>query len=379
MKKIIGIFLSVITAVSCAAAVYAEPSECCSIVFELTSGIVIDDVNADKVVPVGTMNKLMTVLLAAEKISCKELSLDTNVKVSEYANSMQGAQIWLMPNESITVEELLKAIIIGNANDASVVMAEAVSGSEKKFVAAMNNKAAELGMENTSFTNCCGYYDDDKQFSTASDISKLICELYKYEFLTSYFTTWLDYVRNDTAELVNANELVKKFDGIIGFKAGMSENSGHCIAAAAQRGDKTFGVIILGADDKDKMFSAARTKLESVFADYIVIKPELPEKIPSMVGVRNSLTTEIPVGIGDIRNDIRNIVIPKGAADSISSVCIMPEQIYAPIRKGDKVGEIQFYRKERYLFSVDIFAAENADEKTNFNVLLKLLKMLISF
>ena len=375
MKKIIGIFLSVIIAVSCAAAVYAEPSECCSIVFELTSGIVIDDVNADKVVPVGTMNKLMTVLLAAEKISCKELSLDTKVNVSEYANSMQGAQIWLMPNESITVEELLKAIIIGNANDASVVIAEAVSGSEKKFVAAMNNKAAELGMENTAFTNCCGYYDDDKQLSTAYDISKLICELYKYEFLTPYFTTWLDYVRNDTAELVNANELVKKFDGIIGFKAGMSENSGHCIAAAAQRGDKAFGVIILGADDKDKMFSAARTNLESVFADYIVIKPELPEKIPSMVEVRNSLTTEIPVDFGDIRN----IVIPKGAADSISSVCIMPEQIYAPIRKGDKVGEIQFYRKERYLFSVDIFAAENADEKTNFNVLLKLLKMLVSF
>lgn len=375
MKKIIGIFLSFIISASCAAAVYAEPSECCSIVFELTSGIVIDDVNADKVVPVGTMNKLMTVLLAAEKISCKELSLDTNVEVSQYANSMQGAQIWLMPNESITVEELLKAIIIGNANDASVVIAEAVSGSEKKFVAAMNNKAVELGMENTSFTNCCGYYDDDKQLSTASDISKLICELYKYEFLTPYFTTWLDYVRNDTAELVNANELVKKFDGIIGFKAGMSENSGHCIAAAAQRGDKAFGVIILGADDKDKMFSAARTKLESVFADYIVIKPELPEKIPSMVGVRNSLTTEIPVDFGDIRN----IVIPKGAADSISSVCIMPEQIYAPIRKGDKVGEIQFYRKERYLFSVDIFAAEHADEKTNFNVLLKLLKMLVFF
>lgn len=375
MKKFVGIFLSVIIAVSCVAAVYAEPSEYCSIVFELTSGIVIDDVNADKVVPVGTMNKLMTVLLAAEKISCKELSLDTTVKVSEYANSMQGAQIWLMPNESITVEELLKGIIIGNANDASVVIAEVVSGSEKKFVAAMNAKAVELGMKNTSFTNCCGYYDDDKQLSTASDISKLICELYKYEFLTPYFTTWLDYVRNDTAELVNSNELVKKIDGIIGFKAGVSENSGHCIAAAAKRGDKAFGVIVLGADDKDKMFSAARTKLESVFADYIVIKPDPPDKIPSMVGVRNSLKTEIPVAFGDIRN----IVIPKGAADGISSVCIIPEQIYAPIRKDDKVGEIQFYRKEKYLFSVDIFASENADEKTNFNVLLKLLKMLVSF
>lgn len=375
MKKIIGIFLSFVIAVSCAVPVFAEPSEYCSIVFELTSGVVIDDVNADRVVPIGTMNKLMTILLAAEKINCKELSLDTKVKVSEYANSMQGAQIWLMPNENITVEELLKGIIIGNANDASVVIAEAVSGSEKKFVAAMNNKAAELGMKNTSFTNCCGYYDDDKQLSTASDLSRLICELYKYEFLTPYFTTWLDYVRNDTAELVNANELVKKFEGIIGFKAGVTNNSSHCIAAAAQRGDKSFGVIILGADDKDKMFSAARTKLESVFADYIVIKPEPPEKIPSEIGVRNSLTTEIPITFGDIRN----IVIPKGAADSISSVCIMPEQIYAPIRKGDKVGEIQFYRKEKYLFSVDIFAAENAEEKTNFNILLKLLKMLISF
>lgn len=375
MKKFIGIFLSVIIAISCAAPVFAETSECCSIVFELTSGIVIDDVNADKVVPVGTMNKLMTVLLAAEKISRKELALDTTVKVSEYANSMQGAQIWLMPNESITVEELFKGIIIGNANDASVVIAEAVSGSEKKFVAAMNDKAAELGMKNTSFTNCCGYYDDDKQFSTVSDLSKLICELYKYEFLTPYFTTWLDYVRNNTAELVNANELVKKIEGIIGFKAGSTEKSGNCIAVAARRGDKAFGVIILGADDKDKMFSAARTKLESVFADYIVIKPEPPENIPSMIGVRNSLTTYIPVAFGDIRN----IVIPKGAADSISSVYIMPEQVYAPIRNGDKVGEIQFYRKEKYLFSVDIFAAENADEKTNFNVLLKLLKMIISF
>lgn len=375
MKKFIGIFLSAVIVVWCALPAFAEPSECCSIVFELTSGIVIDSVNADKTVPVGTMNKLMTVLLAAEKINCKELSLDTTVKVSEYANSMQGAQIWLMPGESITVEELLKGIIIGNANDASVAIAEAVSGSEKKFVTAMNKKAAELGMTNTAFTNCCGYYDDDKQLSTAADLSKLICELYKYEFLTPYFITWLDYVRNDAAELVNSNELVKKFEGIIGFKAGFTENSGHCIAAAAKRGSKAFGVIILGADDKDNMFSNARIKLESVFADYIVIKPDPPENIPGLIGVRNSLTGEIPIAFGDIRN----IVIPKGAADSISSVYILPEQVYAPISKGDKVGEIQFYRKEKYLFSVDIFAAENADEKTNFAVLLKMLKLLISF
>lgn len=375
MKKFIGILLSFIAAVSCVLSAFAETSECCGIVFELTSGIMIDDVNADKTVPVGTMNKLMTVLLAAEKIDKNELSLDTVVKASEYANSMQGAQIWLMPGESITVEDLLKGVIIGNANDAAAAIAEAVSGSEKKFVESMNEKADELGMTKTSFTNCCGYYDDDKQLSTASDLSKLICELYKYEFLTPYFTTWLDYVRNDAAELVNSNELVKKFDGIIGFKAGYTEYSGHCIAAAAKRGDKAFGVIILGADDKDKMFSSARTKLESVFADYIVMKPAMPENIPNTIKVRNSLTDEIPIAF----DDVRNIVIPKGAAGSISSVCILPEEVYAPVKKGDKVGEVQFYRKEKYLFSSDIFASGDADEKTNFNVLLKLLKMLVSF
>lgn len=375
MKKIIGIFFAIYMTVMSAVPAFAKPAEYCSIVFELTSGIVIDDVNADEAVPVGTMNKLMTVLLAAEKISCKELSLDSVVKASEYANSMQGAQIWLMPGESITVEELLKGVIIGNANDAAVALAEAVSGSEKKFVSAMNDKAAKLGMKHTLFTNCCGYYDDDKQVSTASDLSKLICELYKYDFLTPYFTTWLDYVRNDAAELVNANELVKKFEGIIGFKAGFTENSGYCVAAAAQRGDKAFGVIILGSDDKDEAFSTAKSKLNSVFADYIVIKPEPPEKIPETIAVKGSLDAEIPITFGEIRN----IVIPKGAADSISSVFILPNYVYAPVKKGDKVGEIQFYRKDKYLFSVDIVAVENADEKTNGIVLWKLLKMLVEF
>lgn len=375
MKKIIGMIIAAVFAFYTAVPIFAEQSEFCSVVFELTSGILIDDVNSNKAVPVGTMNKLMTVLLAAEKISCKELSLDTVVKVSEYANSMQEAQIWLMPGENITVEELLKGVIIGNANDASVVIAEAVSGSEKKFVTEMNERAAELGMTKTSFTNCCGYYDDDKQISTAADFTKLVCELYKYDFLKPYFTTWLDYVRNDTAELVNSNELVKKIDGIIGFKSGYTENSGHCIAAAAQRGDKAFGVIILGVEDKNEMFSCARTKLNSVFADYIVMKPALPEKIPGSIGIRNSLTDEISV----IVDNVRNIVIPKGAVSSIKSICVIPEQVYAPIKVGDKVGEIQFYRKDKYLFSVDILAKESAAEKTKCSVLLKMIKMITSF
>ena len=177
MKKILCLVTAVFFMLMTAFPARAEKIKECSVVFELTSGVIIDSSGENDVVSIGTMNKLMTVLLAAEKIESGKLSLNTIVKASENANSMQGAQIWLMPGESISVEELLKGIIIGNANDASVAIAEAVSGSEQKFVVRMNERAAELGMFDTSFTNCCGYYDDNKQLSTAADLSKLICEL----------------------------------------------------------------------------------------------------------------------------------------------------------------------------------------------------------
>lgn len=375
MKNILCLVTAVFFMLMTAFPACAEEIKECSVVFELTSGVIIDSSGENDVVSIGTMNKLMTVLLAAEKIESGELSLNTIVKASENANSMQGAQIWLMPGESISVEELLKGIIIGNANDASVAIAEAVSGSEQKFVVRMNERAAELGMFNTSFTNCCGYYDDNKQLSTAADLSKLICELYKHEFLKPYFTTWLDYVRDGAAELVNSNVLVKNFDGIIGFKAGFTENAGNFTAAAAKRDDKAFGVIILGAQDKDEMFLRAKNKLNSVFADYIVIKPDLPEKIPICAAVRGALTDEVPIKVGSVRN----IVIPKGAADSITSKAILPDYVYAPVNEDDKIGEIAFYRKDKYLFSVDITASESVKEKTVGDVLTKLLKFMFSF
>lgn len=343
------------------------------IVFELTSGVTIDSVNEDRIMSIGVLNKLMTVLLTAEKIQSGELSLNTSLKTSEYANSMQGAQIWLMPNETITVDELLKSVIIGNANDAAVVLAEAVSGTEKIFVDEMNKKAGKLKMENTSFTNSCGYYDE--QLSTAADISKLVCELYKYDFLTEYFTTRLDYVRNGTTELVSTNGLIKKLDGIIGYKVGFDEKNGYFAVIAAERDGKAFGTVIFGGADKDKLLSLAFVKLNSVFADYVVIKPDLPDDIPLFVEVKNSQKSNIQIEV----DEVRNIVIPKVAAGSITAVTILPEHIYAPVKIGDKVGEVHFYRKDKFLFSVDINATDEAKEKSLGETLAVLLKKIISF
>lgn len=345
------------------------------VLMEMATGTVVMENNADEAVPVGTMAKLMTILLAAEKINSGELSLDTKIKASAAANAMQGAQIWLMPGEEMTLSDLLKGIIIGNANDASVAVAEAVAGSEESFTALMNQKAQSLGMKSTNFTNCNGYYDDSRQISSAYDIAKLSCELYKYAFLRDYFTCWLDYLRDGATEVVNSNTLVKNYNGIVGFKAGFTEASGHCISAAAERDGEAYAVVILGYSDKGSMFYDARQLLNTGFSEYSVVKPDIPEDTPDIIKVKGSYTKEIPLEYGDIKN----IVIPNGTYNSISSRYFLPDYIYAPVNKGDKIGEVHFYKNDKFLFSVNILSDGCADKLTAVKAIVILLKFMMSF
>lgn len=345
------------------------------VLMEMTTGTVIMENNADEAVPVGTMAKLMTILLAAEKINSGELSLDTKLKASAAANAMQGAQIWLMPGEEMTLGDLLKGIIIGNANDASVAVAEAVAGSEESFITLMNEKAQSLGMKSTSFTNCNGYYDDSRQISSACDIAKLSCELYKYAFLRDYFTCWLDYLRDGETEVVNSNTLVKNYNGTVGFKAGFTEASGHCISAAAERDGEAYAVVILGYSDKDSMFYDAKQLLNTGFSEYSVVKPEIPEDTPDIIKVKGSYTKYIPLEYGNTKN----IVIPNGTYNSISSRYFLPDYIYAPVNKGDKIGEVHFYKNDKFLFSVNILSDGCADKLTAAKAIVILLKFMMSF
>ena len=347
----------------------------CEILIEASGGAVIESVNEDVPVPVGTMAKLMTVLLAAEKVEAGELSLDDKLKTSSHANSMQGAQIWLMPGEEITVDELFKGIIIGNANDASVVLAEKVSGSEEDFVKLMNQRAKELGMSNTVFTNCNGYYDNEKQVSTAADIAKLCAKLSEYDFLKRYFTCWRDFVRCKATELVNANELVKSYKGIVGFKAGYTEDSGYCIAVGAERDGVTYISVVLGCTDKELNFTEAKRLMNSGFSGYTVFVPELPEDIPVEITVKGGMSANVPVEYGEVRK----VVLPNGAAGSLTSKVIVPDYVYAPVEKGSKVGEIHFIRNDKMIFTVDMFASESAEKMTVLNAVSILLKKLLTF
>lgn len=379
LRRIFCTFLAIITVIPlCGSALAAETDKkytFCEILIEASGGAVIESVNEDVPVPVGTMAKLMTVLLAAEKVEAGELSLDDKLKTSSHANSMQGAQIWLMPGEEITVDELFKGIIIGNANDASVVLAEKVSGSEEDFVKLMNQRAKELGMSNTVFTNCNGYYDDEKQVSTAADIAKLCAKLSEYDFLKGYFTCWRDFVRCKATELVNANELVKGYKGIAGFKAGYTENSGYFIAAGAERDGVMYISVVLGCVDKDYSFTEAKRLMNSGFSGYTVFVPELPKEIPAEITVKGGMSAKVSVEYGETRK----VVLPNGAAETLTSKVIVPDYVYAPVEKGSKVGEIHFIRNDKVIFTVDMFASESAEEMTVLNAVSILLKKLLTF
>ncbi|MCH5193475.1 MAG: D-alanyl-D-alanine carboxypeptidase [Oscillospiraceae bacterium] len=377
-KRILCVILAIITILTlpCSAA-SAEKKEplLCEVLIEASAGTVIYGLNEDTPVPVGTMAKLMTTLLAAEHIEAGKLSVDDKLKTSSYANSMQGAQIWLMPGEEITVDELLKGVIIGNANDASVVLAEKIAGSEEKFVQLMNTRAAELGMKDTVFTNCNGYYDDDKQISTAADIAKLCAELAKHEFLREYLTCWRDFVRGGETELVNANEIVKSYKGIAGFKAGYTENSGYCIAAGAERDGIMYISVVLGCADKGDSFTEATRLMGTGFSGYTVFVPELPKDIPLYVPVKGGMVRQAAVECGKVRS----VVLPNGAAGSVSAAVIMPEYVYAPLEKGEKVGEVHFMRNDKMMFAVDIVAAESAESMDMKNAIGIILKKLLTF
>lgn len=376
MKASVSLFTAIVCMINAMCInINAEDYTFCYVLIEAEGKAVISSENENTKVPVGTMAKLMTVLLTAEYIENGSTALTDTLKTSSYANSMQGAQIWLMPGEEITVDELLKAVIIGNANDAAVVLAEKIAGSEEKFTEMMNDKAKEIGMNSTAFTNCNGYYDESNQLSTAYDLAVLCSKLAEYDFLREYFICWRDFVRDGKTELVNSNEMVKYYKGICGYKASFTESSGYCIAAAGERDGTTYIAVILGCDDKNKCFAKSENLLNSAFSDYTVFTPELPDRIPTEIAVRGGLSKTASIEYGNVRK----VVLPNSAVSSLSSKVIMPEYIYAPVQKGYKIGEIQFFRNDKLMFCVDIVTKENINEINVLKSLGILLKKLLTF
>ena len=244
-----------------------------AVLIEGSTGDIIYEKDKDKELVPASITKIMTLTLIFEALDNGKLTLETPVSVSEYAASMGGSQVFLEPNETQTVDTMIKCISIASANDAAVAMAEKIAGSEEAFVKKMNEKAVALGMKHTQFKNCTGLDDniESGHFSSAYDVALMSRELItKHPEISNYSTVWMDTIIHKTKKgetefgLTNTNKLVRFYDGITGLKTGSTSKAKYCLSASARRDDMDLIAVIMAAPDHKKRFSKRRLFLTTV-------------------------------------------------------------------------------------------------------------------
>jgi len=284
-----------------------------------------------------SVTKVMTLLLVAEALAGGKLCLTDEITVSTTASGKGGSQIWLREGESMLVEDLLKAIAIYSANDASVALAEAIAGSEEGFVALMNERAAELGMVNTNFENSTGLDDTtENHLTTAYDIALMSRELLQHSEVVAYSTIWMDSLRDGETELVNTNRLVRFFEGATGLKTGTTSRAGCCISATAMREDTHLIAVVLGSDNSNDRFDTAKRMLNWGFANYSTVTPEIEANLITPVRVLHGedryITPVLPGGMP--------ILVPRGSEDELQQNIELALDVQAPVVEGQVLGRI---------------------------------------
>jgi D-alanyl-D-alanine carboxypeptidase (penicillin-binding protein 5/6) len=343
------------------------------LLFELDTNTVLYEYNSEKTLSVGVLNKLMTVLIAAKAIESGDINL-SDTAIAPSSSRIKGASVWLEPGDEITIDELLRAVIIGNANDAAVTLISAVTSDVNDYMKKCNDIITSLSLTSTSFTNEHGYLEPENQLSSAADISKMITALSKYDFLSEYFTVKLDYIRDGKAQLVSSNKLLRS-DETLGYKSGFSKVSGYCLAGAVERNGTKYGVILLGFEDEDKMYSRAKVLLEHGFSAYTSITPEIPADLPDTVSVKGSLYESVPVSVATPQK----IIVKKDDAGKLEAVICLPDYIYAPVKKGDTVGEIHYYLNGSVIYRLTLHASEDIPKLKFGNILDIMMESIMQF
>lgn len=329
------------------------------VLMEAGTGTVLEEYNGDAELFCGSLSKLMTLLLAAEDIETGKYTADRELTVSQTVEGIGGAIVWLRPGDKMTVDELLKSVVIGNANDAAAVLAEASERTVEQFVMRMNSEAFDIGLRNTAFLSPYGSYDE-REHSTAHDIAVICSRLARYEFLRPYFCTWMDRVRGGLTEVVSENTLTRTYDSHIGFKACHSAESGYCIAEAGRNENgTTYIAVVLGAEDEDAALGTARKLLRRGFSGYKVTAADFPDEMLMPVKVSRGEETAVELMLGR-RHEA---VVDRGGAE-LSSISVIPAYLTAPVKRGQKVGTAAFYQGKTLVCETDIIVKNNVKKLT---------------
>ena len=306
------------------------------ILMEMSTGRVIYENNPDEKAYPASVTKIMTLLLIMEAIDSGKLTYEDKVICSENASKMGGSQIWFQPGEELTIDEALKCICVVSANDVCVAMSEHIGGNEENFVKMMNDKAKELGMIGTNFVNCHGI-DDPNHYTTARDIAIMSRELMKnHPDITKYTTIWMDSIRGGTFGLSNTNKLIRYYEGATGLKTGYTSTAMYNLSATATKNDMSLVAVVLTAPSSDIRNEEAKQLLNYGFANYQVEKLCSKDEIVDKIKVNKYLKEEVEVVL---ENDV-SLLSEKGSKEDYNKEIVMNKKISAPIKSGEKVGEI---------------------------------------
>lgn len=323
---------------------------------EASGGEVLYESNSEVRLPIASVTKTMTMLLIMEAVDAGKIKMDDTVTVSEYAASMGGSQVYLEPGEKMSVSDMLKAIAVASANDGTVAMAEHISGSEESFVALMNQRAKELGCENTNFENPNGL-PTDNAYSCAKDVALITAELLKHPTILEYTSIWMDTIRDGAFGLANTNKLIRFYPGANGIKTGYTDTAKYCLSASAVRDGMTLIAVVLGGETSDERFACAKGMLDFGFANYRIASPKAV--IPEQVRVTGGKEAYVPLTYTP-----PTLLTEKGGSDIQATVNIA-SSVSAPVKAGDEVGYVIYTKDGNELSRVPVTASQDV-EKADF-------------
>ena len=375
MKKLISILLSAVLLLCVLPAVRAEgldvpaPS---AILMDAATGTVLYEKNADEKLPPASVTKIMTLLLVMEALDSGRIGWDDMVTASEAAAAKGGSQVYLEVGEQMSMDEMLKSVVVSSANDCATALAEHVAGSEAAFVEKMNARAAELGMENTHFVNCTGLDDGEnasEHLTTARDIAIMSRELLTHEEIKKYTTIWMDTVRNGQFGLSNTNKLVRFYEGTTGLKTGYTSTAGHCLSASAERDGMELIAVVLHCESSTDRFRSAKALLDYGFANYALAdtQPEEPmQPVRVILGEESTLTP--------VLQQTAPILVEKGELAGITKTVTLCQEVEAPVEAGQQLGTLTLSTSTRTLAEIPIIAPQSVEKLTLWELAARLLK-----
>ena len=358
MKRL-GILLALCLVLLCVTPVSAANLEVAAksaLLMDMATGTILYEQNAHEKLPPASVTKVMTMLLIMEAIDSGKISWDDTVTVSEAAAAKGGSQIYLKVGETMSVSDMLKSVAVSSANDCACALAEHIAGSESAFVEKMNIRAGQLGMYDTHFVNCTGLDDGEnakEHLTSAYDIAIMSRELMlNHPDIQKFTTIWMDTVRNGAFGLSNTNKLVRFYPGATGLKTGFTSGAGYCLSATAERNGLGLIAVVLGAKTSQERFAGCKSMLDYGFANYALIRPEMPTEstIPVKLGTAK-IVSAVP------GEDVA-LLIDKGQENQVNVKIELEESLTAPVSKGQKVGTLTVRAGEQVLKQVPMVAGE---------------------